>query len=209
MFKQGSAYEYNILKELDETGQTAKTNDFNALLNLNVKLIKNISYQGTFSFHNSTTEQRDWQTEESNAEAKIRGYNYKEYDETEDKYWESSLPYGGILTSKNTTKTGYTVRNALNYVAMFGGVHDINIYVGSELRGNKYSGTSVTGYGWTPEFGERFMPIYTDRFTQNYAAKGKLLPTNTNTISRVAVASSKSIIRTGKRMVAWLLFRIA
>lgn len=156
MYKQGSAYEYNILKELDETGQSAKTNDFNALLNLNVKLIKNISYQGTFSFHNSTTEQRDWQTEESNAVAKIRGYNYKEYDETEDKYWESSLPYGGILTSKNTTKTGYTVRNALNYVAMFGGVHDINIYVGSELRGNKYSGTSVTGYGWTPEFGERF-----------------------------------------------------
>ncbi|MEQ2976297.1 SusC/RagA family TonB-linked outer membrane protein [Butyricimonas faecihominis] len=186
MYKQGSAYEYNILKELDETGQTAKTNDFNALLNLNVKLIKNISYQGTFSFHNSTTEQKDWQTEESNAVARIRGYNYKEYDETEDKYWESSLPYGGILTSKNTTKTGYTVRNALNYVAVFGDVHDINIYVGSELRGNKYGGTSVTGYGWTPEFGERFMPIYTDRFTQNYAAKGKLLPTNTNTISRVA-----------------------
>lgn len=58
MYKQGSAYEYNILKELDETGQTAKTNDFNALLYLNVKLIKNISYQGTFSFHNSTTDKK-------------------------------------------------------------------------------------------------------------------------------------------------------
>lgn len=186
MYKPSSAYDYNVLKELDETGKDSKTNDFNALLNLNVKILKGLSYQGTFSFHNSTNEQRDWKTEQSNAVAKIRGYNYKAFDETADEYWRSSLPFGGVQQQNHTTKNGYTVRNALNYIKMFNGIHDLNIYAGSEIRGTKYKGVDVTGYGWIPEFGERFMPVYTDNFNGSYALRGALLPRNTNNVSRVA-----------------------
>ena len=180
-YKKGS-YNYNVLKELDETGKQNKANDFNALLDLNIKLYDGLSYQGTFSYHNATTNQRDWKTEESNAIASIRGYNYKQYDENADEYWKSALPYGGILQQGHTQKTGYTVRNGLSYIKMFG-VHDVNVIVGSELRGNKYTGVNVTGYGWTPTFGERFMPVYTDRYLSGYARN---TPINTNTISRVA-----------------------
>lgn len=186
MYKQSSKYYYNVMKELDNTGKEAKSNDFNALLHLNVKLLKGLSYQGTFSFHNATTNERDWKTAESNAIAKTRGYEYKEYDENDDEYWKSSLPYGGILTQGNTSKNGYTVRNALNYINVFGGVHEINVFAGSELRATKYKGMKVTGYGWSPEYGERFMPVYTALFNGSYATNGSLLPTNTNTVSRVA-----------------------
>ena len=185
MYKQGSAFEYNILNELEETGQRANNNNFNALLNLNIKLWKNTKYQGTFSYHNSTVGQREWQTERSNAVANIRGYDYQAFDDTQEDYWKSPLPYGGVLASRYTSKSGYTVRNALNYVSIQD-IHDINVYLGSELRSNSYKGSRVTGYGWTPEFGERFMPVYTDRFVSNYATNGKLLPINTNSISRVA-----------------------
>ncbi len=186
LYKQSTKYYYNVLKELENTGKEAKTNDFNALLDLNVKLWDGLAYQGTFSFHNSTTAQRDWKTAESNAITKIRGYEYKEYDENQDEYWKSSLPYGGILLQGNTTKNGYTVRNALSYIKVFHDVHDVNVLVGSELRGTRYKGVNVTGYGWTPEFGERFMPVYTSAFNGSYATNGSLLPTNTNSVSRVA-----------------------
>ena len=57
-----------MLNELAETGKESKSNDFNALLNLNIKLYDGLSYQGTFSYHNSSTNQRDWKTEESHTE---------------------------------------------------------------------------------------------------------------------------------------------
>ena len=186
MYQQSTKYYYNVLKELENTGKEAKSNDFNALLNLNVRLMEGLFYQGTFSFHNSSTNDRDWKTAESNAITKMRGFEYKQYDENDDEYWKSSLPYGGMLTQGNTTKNGYTVRNALNFVKLWGGVHDINVFAGSELRGTKYKGVSVTGYGWTPEFGERFMPVYTATFNGSYATNGSLLPKNTNSVSRVA-----------------------
>ena len=186
MYNKSSKYFYNVLKELENTGKDAKSNDFNALLNLNVKLVDGLTYQGVFSYHNSATNTRDWKTAESNAITQIRGYEYKEYDETADEYWESPLPYGGILEQGHTTKSGYTVRNSLNYVKVFNGVHDINLFAGSEIRGTKYNGVNVTGYGWTPEFGERFMPVYTSSFNSRYATTGALLPKNINSVSRVA-----------------------
>ena len=63
-----------MLNELAETGKESKSNDFNALLNLNIKLYDGLSYQGTFSYHNSSTNQRDWKTEESSSVASIRTY---------------------------------------------------------------------------------------------------------------------------------------
>lgn len=185
-YVRNGKFHYNVLKELENTGKDSKVNDFNALLDLKVNLVKGLNYQGTFSFHNSNTNQRDWQTEESYATALIRNYEYKLYDETVEDYWKSPLPYGGILKQGDITKNGYTVRNALNYLKVFNGIHDINLYVGSELRGNKYKGVSVTGYGWTPEFGERFIPVNTTNFLENYAQAGKLNPVNTNSVSRVA-----------------------
>lgn len=151
-----------MLNELAETGKESKSNDFNALLNLNIKLYDGLSYQGTFSYHNSSTNQRDWKTEESASVASTRGYDYKQYDENDDEYWKSALPYGGILDQGNTVKTGYTVRNGLSFIKVLGDIHDMNIIVGSELRGTKYEGVRSTGYGWTPTYGERFMPVHTD-----------------------------------------------
>lgn len=177
---------FNVLNELDNTGKTATNNDFNALLNLNVNILPGLKYQGVFSYHNSTSNSRDWRTAQSNAVALIRGYEYNQYDENDLDYWDSPLPYGGVLTQGFIHKTGYTVRNAVSYKDSFKGIHDIHVFGGVEIRGLTYKGNSVTGYGWTPEFGEQFNPIYTTKFTNQYATTGRLLPTNTNTTSRTA-----------------------
>lgn len=186
LYDRGNGLYYNFLKELDNTGEEGKMNDFNGLLALNIKLLKGFSYSGVFSYHNSTTKQRSWATEESYAISSIRGYEYHQYDETQKQYQESPLPYGGILTQGHINKTGYTVRNTLNYIKIINNKHDINIMGGLEIRGNKYAGVSVTGYGWNPNFGEKYMPVYTEKFISNYVTTGRLNPNNTNNITRVA-----------------------
>jgi len=186
LYDRGEGLYYNFLKELDNTGQQGKINDFNGLLALNVKLFKGLSYNGVFSYHNSSTNQRSWATEESYAISSIRGYEYHRYDETQQQYKESPLPYGGILGQGHTNKVGYTVRNTLNYIRILHEKHDINVMAGLEVRGNKYRGVNVTGYGWNPDFGEKFMPVYTDKFIAGYVKEGRLNPRNTNNVTRVA-----------------------
>ena len=181
-----SIYYYNFLKELEETGEESKINDFNALLSLNVNLLPGLRYQGVFSYSISNTEQRSWATEESYEITSLRGYNYKEFDETSEEYTESVLPYGGILDMTSTRKNGYTVRNQLVFARNFADYHDVNVMGGVEVRATRYKGHAVTGYGWTPEFGEKFMPVYTERFISNYVENGRLNPTNTNTVTQVA-----------------------
>lgn len=178
-------YKYNVLNELDNTGANTRMNDFNALLDLKIKLfVEGLSYQGTFSFHNSSSNQRTWATAASHQVARIRGYNYGEYNENDDKYINSALPYGGTLSQSHTDKRGYTVRNMLNFVRNFG-EHHVNVIAGIEARSNKYKGVSVLGYGWTPDFGEMFMPVHTNKYDQN-AQTGMFTPSNTNKATQVA-----------------------
>lgn len=178
---------YNILKELDNTGKSSQLDDFNALLQLDVNIISGLKYTGTFSYHNTNTAQRDWATEQSYNISDIRGWDYGMYTPYDtDIYNASALPYGGMLYQSNLRKTGYTIRNQVSYTGIFGGYHHINIMAGTEARRNAYKGVGITGYGWTPEFGEKFNPVITELFTRQYIQTGKTLPVNTNSFTQVA-----------------------
>lgn len=185
MYDKGKGLYYNILKEMDKTGNEARMDDFNAMLALNVKLFKGLSYGGVFSMHNSNTKQRNWAEEESYYITNIRGYEYKQYESASEQYQKSQLPYGGILEQNDTRKVGYTIRNTLTYAETFGR-HEVNVMGGVEARANKYKGHAVTGYGWTPQFGEKFMPEYTENFVKNYVTTGLMNPRNTNNVTQMA-----------------------
>lgn len=75
----------------------------------------------------------------------------------------------------------------------------MNIMVGSELRGTKYEGVRSTGYGWTPTYGERFMPVQTDSFLGSYISN--MYPINTNSISRIASFFGTATYTYGNRYV--------
>ena len=173
---------YNILNELATTGQSSQMDDLNALLSLSVRLWDGLKYEGTFSASVGNTATRDWATAESYYVSDIRGYEYGKYTEYDEEYFDSRLPYGGILTQGNTRKTSFVVRNMLSFQRMFG-VHDVSLSVGTEATRNKYVGHSVTGYGWDPAFGETFNMIETDAYKDWYWDNK---PTNTNSLTQVA-----------------------
>lgn len=186
MYDKGYGYMYNFLKEQSLTGRKGQINAFEGMFDLNVKLSYGLSYQGVFSYQNTSSTQRNWAEEESYTIAEIRGYNYHQYDETSKKYQDSKLPFGGILEQTNMHQIGYTLRNILTYKQTFNNVHALHAMGGIELRSNEYKGVATTGYGWTPQFGEKFMPIYTQSFINSYVRTGRLNPTNTNTVTRIA-----------------------
>ncbi len=171
---------YNLLKELDQTGKSARNNDYSGLLSLNIKIAKGLSYNGVFSLSNGNSSTRDWATDRSYYISNLRGYEYQAYAETDSKYITSKLPYGGILRQGYVGQRGYTVRNMLNYVETFCDVHEVNVTAGSEIRSNKYTGVTTTGYGWNPDYGDKFMPVMTSNFVSGYVNTGALLPVNNN-----------------------------
>lgn len=187
MYLAGNGYLYNILNELEQTGNRAKNDNFNGMLSLRADLYKGLSYQGVFSMSVANTEQREWATEYSARIAAIRRYEQGEYDETSPHYISSELPYGGILDMGNTRKIGYIVRNTLEYRNVFdGGRHAVHAMGGIEISSNKYTGHDVTGYGWNPDYGEVFMPVYTENFVRDYVNTGLLNPRNTNNVRQIA-----------------------
>ena len=181
----GNIY-YNIMQELENTGNTAKTDRFESLLSLNIKLMDGLKYRGTFAYNINNSTTRSWATDRSSAISRTRGYDYGLFDETHQSYQNSPLPYGGTMQRGNTNAINYTVRNALEYSKTFRHDHLVNIFAGFELKSERYTGHSVTGYGWNPIFGEIFMPVYTERFITDYVEQRRLNPTNTNKITQVA-----------------------
>ncbi|MBO5601508.1 MAG: SusC/RagA family TonB-linked outer membrane protein [Prevotella sp.] len=177
---------YNVLEELDKTGQDSHMDNFDAQLALNVKIVKGLEYQGTFSWSQANTNTRNWAEEQSYyIGANYRMYDYGLYTPYDAEYFDSRLPYGGILTQGSIRRTGYTIRNQMQYRETFGS-HHINLIGGVEARRNAYKGVTVTGYGWTPEYGEKFNPVLTEKYKSGILDAGLTNPLNTNSFTQVA-----------------------
>lgn len=177
---------YNVIEELDHTGQQSHMDNFDALLSLTAHIFDGLSYRGTFSWSQANTNTRNWAEDKSYyIGSNYRRYDYGAYTPYDTEYYESTLPYGGILTQGSIRRTSYTLRNQLEYRQNFG-LHSVNAIAGTETRRNAYKGFTSTGYGWTPEYGEVFNPVLTDRFKSSILETGLTEPTNTNTFTQVA-----------------------
>lgn len=177
---------YNVIEELDNTRQLSHMDNFDALLSLSVHIIDGLSYRGTFSWSQANTNTHNWAEDKSYYIGNnYRSYDYGAYTPYDSQYYESLLPYGGILTQGAIRRTSYTIRNQAEYRQNFG-KHAVNAIGGIEARRNSYKGFTSTGYGWTPEYGEVFNPVMTDNFKSNILEKGLTEPTNTNTFTQVA-----------------------
>ncbi|ERI81682.1 TonB-dependent receptor [Bacteroides pyogenes F0041] len=176
---------YNILNELNQTGQVSKTNRFGGTLKLRARLFKGITYEGVFSLGQSNNRLTSWATDRSYVVGNIRGYDYGAYTPEQDKYKLSPLPFGGTYADTHTNARSYTIRNTLNYISRFNDKHDINLFAGVEVRSEKYTGLSTDAYGWNPKYGNTFSPVMTDAYL-SYIKAGRFLPRLQDRITQVA-----------------------
>ena len=183
----GNYIYYNILNEMDETGQSGRVNQLSSQLNLEWNIWRGLKYKLQLSYQNSHSMKKSWATENSYYVSDLRGYNldfYNTYvaaegDKTKAEIKDgSSIPTGGIYTKNTSQSDTYTVQNTLEFNYVLKEEHVVNLMAVSEIRQVKTDGLSGTYYGWQPDRGETFNPAITTAYT-TLLAGGSLNPSLT------------------------------
>lgn len=171
---------YNILNELEQTGQRGQISNINAQFNAEYEILKGLKYEFVGSIVSTNTKQFDYAMEESNYVTKMRGWNtgfeYLTGDYTGEKWYQDSvIPLGGAFKASYTTRTTYTLRNSLRYNTKINDKHIISLMANSEIRSIPTKGSSWLNYGWQPDRGLHFASITTSGY-QTAAANGRFTP---------------------------------
>lgn len=152
---------FNMMNELDHTGDQLKTNGYNMTAFLEYRPITDLKINTTFGLNMSNTQQKIWFDERSYEAAKLRRVNYGDPLPTTKTYYEQQalLPYGGKLQSNNMRNMSWQWRMQMlyNWRPLEG--HTLSINIGPEIRSIRYSGVNSTQFGYLPDRGETFMFI--------------------------------------------------
>lgn len=155
---------YNILNEIDHSGQLVQNDGANFNGNLEWTVVTGLRLTGTLAMNISDTAQKSWFDEQTYAAAQMRmlplGVPFPTDDPTE--YFRTdqcTLPYGGELKSSNSRNMGYTARLQADYNKLFAGKHNMTLAVGTEARSSRYTGLSSVQWGYLPDRGEKFVNI--------------------------------------------------
>jgi TonB-linked SusC/RagA family outer membrane protein len=174
---------YNIHNEIGQTGSTTTTQNFNINAGINYRLLKGLSFQGTYNMQASTNSSFNFITGRSYAAAQIRGYDYNAYKKGQEKFDKSPLPYGGIGYPSSTENMSLNIRNQFNYnLSLFEGRDNLSAMVSQELRSVKQEGVLSLEPGYYPERGNTY---YSGYYNQNSKINSPAWHqvSNTNTIT--------------------------
>lgn len=146
-------YQYNVLNELANTGNSNSTSSLNAAIDLRWKIGMGFTFESKLGYNYSSSYGEAYATERSNYMAEKRTYEFGEFGPTDAKYRQSPVPRGGELTIVENRNNNYTWRNSLQFVRTFD-KHLVTAMVGQEVRSNKYDGLNEVTYGYMPDRGK-------------------------------------------------------
>lgn len=152
-YKNYSGYMYNVLNELENTGNRNTTSSINANLSLNWEIFKGFKVESTLGYAYSSSYGETWATEYSAYIAQKRTYEFGAYGPNDIEYQRSKLPHGGELSIAEYRNNSYTWRNQVSYVKNFG-MHLITAMFGQECKSSKYDGVTETVFGYLPGRGK-------------------------------------------------------
>lgn len=156
---QRDEYNYNILNELEQTGNENRTKTFGAAFDLNIPLLRNLRFKGFASYDYASTTLKSWASDQSYYISSIRGYEYGQFAVNSEQEGKSPLPYGGVLHLEDTNTDNLTFRGDLIYDNLFKNLHRVTLQYGMEIRSAKIRGNYSTTYGYMPQRGETFAAV--------------------------------------------------
>lgn len=156
--KDGNYYKYNILHELDNSGNENTLSSVNANLSLRWTIGAGFTFNTTLGYNFSSSIGQSWYTETTNTITQIRGYEFQQYSPESQRFKDSKLPFGGLLNMTESRNNNYTWRNQLEYARTFG-LHVVTVMFGQEVRSNQYDGYTQANYGYMPDRGKAFTQL--------------------------------------------------
>ena len=155
------SYGYNILNEIDNTGNENRTKMVASSIDLSWKILPCLEYQGLLSYSVSSSEVKSYATEYSNYITSLRGYEIGEVAANSKEEGMTKLPFGGLLVTENATTNTWSFRNSLVFNKLFKERHSVTLQVGLELSSNTATGSRNTRYGYLRYRGETFAAVPT------------------------------------------------
>lgn len=152
-----SGFNYNILNELANSGNTNTKTSMNANASFKYRMPFGFYFESLFGANLSNTYAESYSSERTYYITDLRNYEYGAYGPNDDAYNKSQLPVGGMLTTMQSRNFNYTWRNALSYGRTFNKVHVVTGLAGMELRSNSYDGIEGTQFGYMPDRGKVIM----------------------------------------------------
>ncbi|MDR1274077.1 MAG: SusC/RagA family TonB-linked outer membrane protein [Odoribacteraceae bacterium] len=166
--KDSQGYLYNILNELDNTGNRNEGRDASFNFNLRYDLLEGLRYETVFGYTTSTTHGETYASEESYYITKIRRYEVGAYEAGDTPYAQSQLPHGGELNFVDARTNSLTWRNSVAYNKLFADRHRLGVMIGHEARSTTRQGESSRTYGYFPNRGKNIaLPPITIMSTNN------------------------------------------
>ncbi|MBP3229167.1 MAG: SusC/RagA family TonB-linked outer membrane protein, partial [Prevotella sp.] len=168
----GNIYNYNILNELDNSGNQQLTNNVNLRTRLRYELLQCLNLDGIFSYGISNTTQEEFYTADTKYIFDLRA----------DRSLRSDLcPLGGQLKREETRNNNWMARLQANFMKNFGAnnQHLLTASAGVEATSTEYKGFAITRRGYFREYGGYFDYVPTDyamyyqQFMASDEGKGK------------------------------------
>ena len=163
---------YNILHELDNSGNQQLTNNLNLRTQLRYNLLQCLNLDGIFSYGISNTTQEEYYT----------GDTKYVFDLRADRSLRSDMcPLGGQLKREETRNNNWMARLQANFMKNFGAnnQHLLTASAGVEATSTEYKGFAITRRGYFREYGGYFDYVPTDyamyyqQFMASDEGKGK------------------------------------
>ncbi len=180
-------YYFNILDEMDNSGDETNGNAINMQAYASYKIIPDLKLEGTLSYGVSNTTQETYYLENTYYVHKLRSSQAPNTD---------MCPVGGELKRSETRNTTWMARLQANYMKFLDSEnkHNINASAGIELNSQRYDGFSITRRGYQEERGKLFANIpstytmYYNSFLASAAGLGTITENLTNSLAWYGMA---------------------
>jgi TonB-linked SusC/RagA family outer membrane protein len=145
---------FNVLNEMNHTGQTLDGSSYTAVADINYQLMHGLQLKTVLSYTSSNTEQQTWFGEKTNWVDVVRGV----YPSAPA---EDPIPFGGELREQNTRQNAYTIRTQATFNRFVDDhkKHLLNVLLGGEAFSEKSSDRAQMNRGYYPERGYSFAQI--------------------------------------------------
>lgn len=121
---------YNILNEVDQTGNKNDSRGFNVNINLKYDILEGLRYETVLGLAYNNTVGESYATELSHYITAKRQYEFGTARPEDDLYKASPLPHGGELNRTENRNWNYTWRNSISYSRVFD-LHRAQFYGGT------------------------------------------------------------------------------
>ncbi|WP_312134406.1 SusC/RagA family TonB-linked outer membrane protein [Sphingobacterium sp.] len=151
-----NSLKYNFLENRDEGWRDSRNFGFRGTLDLEYKIIKDLTLNSLFSVIKQNTNDEDIAVDDSYF-VRIRKRDNREIV---DGQYVSVWTDGGYRKDRSSYNGSFTFRNQLTYNPFFKNLHYFNVMIGQEVRKSKTSDITSEVYGYSHDRGHQQIPQF-------------------------------------------------